>query len=57
VQKKAVALLPVVTLGSEILLGWFFGPIGIIVSVPLAAAAIVLVKRLYIEDILEARAA
>jgi predicted PurR-regulated permease PerM len=57
VQKKAVALLPVVTLGSEVLLGWFFGPIGIIVSVPLAAATIVLVKRLYVEDILEARAA
>jgi predicted PurR-regulated permease PerM len=50
--KEIVAIPPALTFGSQILLGVLVGPIGLAVATPLTAAAVVLVKRLYVEDVL-----
>lgn len=57
VQRKVVHLPPVVTLASEVLMGMVFGAVGVIISVPLAAALLVLVRMLWIEGMLERSAA
>jgi predicted PurR-regulated permease PerM len=53
VQKKAVALPPVLTLLAELLMGVLFGPLGVVVSVPFAAALVAVVRAVYVEDHLE----
>jgi predicted PurR-regulated permease PerM len=53
VQKRAVKLFPALTITAEVLFGWLFGPIGVVVSVPLAAALLVLVEKGYVEAVLE----
>ena len=53
VQERAVALPPLVTLLAEVVLGLLFGPIGVIVSVPLAALVLFGVRTLYVERLLE----
>lgn len=53
VQKRAVHLPPVVTLAAEIVMGMVFGAVGVIISVPLAAAVLVVVRMLWVEDVLE----
>jgi predicted PurR-regulated permease PerM len=52
VQMRAARLPPALTISSQILLGTLVGPIGIAVAAPLVAVAIVLVERLYVEDVL-----
>jgi predicted PurR-regulated permease PerM len=52
-QERVIKLLPVVTLAAEALMGWLYGPLGILVSVPLAAAVMVLVREVYVEGVLE----
>jgi predicted PurR-regulated permease PerM len=52
VQKKAIEMPPVVILLSQIVLSLLFGFLGLLVATPLAAAVIVVVKRLYVEDVL-----
>lgn len=49
IQKKAVSLPPVLTLAAQILLGIFFGLLGLVVATPLTAAGLVLVRKLYVE--------
>lgn len=53
VQQRMVHMPPALTIGAEVLAGTLFGPIGVIVSVPLAVAAMVLVERLYVQGLLE----
>jgi predicted PurR-regulated permease PerM len=53
VQQRAVALPPVLTLIAEVLMGLLFGVVGIILAVPAAAAARVIVLRVYVEGLLE----
>lgn len=53
VEKRAVALPPVITIGSQFLLGLLFGPVGVVLSAPLAAALRVMVLRIYVERFLE----
>ncbi len=55
VGEWTIKMPPVLTIAAEVLLGSMFGPIGVIVSVPLAAAAMVLVRRIYVERILEGK--
>lgn len=52
VQEQTVALPPVVTLVSQVVMGLLVGFIGIIFATPLAAIILVLVKMLYVEDVL-----
>ncbi len=52
VQKKAVDLPPVLSLTAVFVLGALFGFVGVLVATPLAAVAMVLVKMLYVEDVL-----
>lgn len=52
IQRKAVSLPPVLTIFFQILLGVLVGGLGLILATPLLAVIIVLVKMLYIEDVL-----
>jgi predicted PurR-regulated permease PerM len=52
VQKKTISLPPALTLISQVLMGTIAGGLGVVVATPLTAAALVLVKRLYVEDVL-----
>lgn len=52
IQKRTVDLPPVVTLLSQTVLGTLFGPFGLILATPITAAAMVLVRMVYIETIL-----
>ena len=52
VEKRAVALPPALTITSQVLMAVLAGGLGLALATPLAAAALVLIQRLYIEDIL-----
>ncbi len=52
VQQRTVDLPPVITITSVVLLGTIFGFLGLLLATPLAAAALVLVRMLYVEDVL-----
>ncbi len=52
IQRRTVELPPVLTIFSQTVLGTLFGPLGLILATPLTAAAMVLVRMVYVEDIL-----
>jgi len=52
VDRRSVELPPVLTITAQVLLGLVFGFIGILLASPLTAAAMILVKMLYVEDVL-----
>ncbi len=52
IQRKAVSLPPALIMASLVIMGLLFGFVGIILATPFAAVMMVLVKRLYIEDVL-----
>lgn len=52
VNKRAVALLPAVTISAQILMGVLVGGLGVLFATPLVLSATVLVKMLYLEDAL-----
>lgn len=52
VQQRTVDLPPAMALMFQLLLGIFTGPIGVAVAFPLAVAGLVLLKMLYVEDVL-----
>lgn len=52
VDRRSVELPPVLTITAQVLLGVMFGFVGLLVASPLTAAAMILVKMLYIEDVL-----
>jgi predicted PurR-regulated permease PerM len=54
IQERAVDLPPAVVIAAQVLMGLLFGILGVILATPLAALAQVLIKRLYVEDRLEA---
>lgn len=53
VDRKSVELPPVVTITAQVLLGVAFGFIGILLASPLTATLMILVKMLYVEDVLD----
>lgn len=55
VQKKTVSLPPALILIAQIALGLVWGVIGVLLAVPVAAIVLVLIKMLYIEDVLGER--
>ena len=52
IQKRMVALPPALTLVTQVLAGVLAGGIGLLLAAPLTAAVMVLIRRLYIEDVL-----
>lgn len=52
-QRWAVALPPAVTLISVVACGLLFGIFGVIFATPVAVVAVALVKKLYVENVLE----
>ena len=52
IQRRAVSLPPALIMASLVIMGLLFGFVGIILATPFAAVMMVLVKRLYIEDVL-----
>ena len=52
VQRRAVHLPPALTLSAQVVLGFLAGFIGLIFATPLVAAGLVLVRMIYVEDIL-----
>ncbi|HEY7193286.1 MAG TPA: AI-2E family transporter [Gemmatimonadales bacterium] len=52
VQRRLVHLPPALTLAAQIILGVLAGIIGLLVATPLVAAGIVLVRMIYVEDVL-----
>lgn len=53
IQQRTLSIPPAVTLALVALLGTFFGFGGLLLSGPLAVVIVVLVKKLYVEDVLE----
>jgi predicted PurR-regulated permease PerM len=52
IERKTVALPPALTLIIQVALGVLVGSLGLILAAPLVAAGLVLVRMLYIEDVL-----
>jgi len=52
VQQREVSVPPVLILTSQIVMGLLFGIMGLVLATPLAACAVVLVRMLYVEDVL-----
>jgi predicted PurR-regulated permease PerM len=52
VDRRSVELPPVLTITAQVILGLAFGFIGILLASPLTAVAMILIKMLYIEDLL-----
>jgi predicted PurR-regulated permease PerM len=52
VQERAVSLPPALTLLSQVIMAVLVGVLGLLLATPLAAAGMVLVKTLYVEDTL-----
>lgn len=53
VQRRAVRLLPVLTLAAQFLMWLYAGFLGVALATPLAAAALTLVKELYLHEDVE----
>jgi predicted PurR-regulated permease PerM len=52
VDQQSVALPPALTITAQVLLGVLLGWLGLVLATPLTAAALVLVRMLYVEDLL-----
>jgi predicted PurR-regulated permease PerM len=52
VQRRIVHLPPALTLSAQLLLGLLAGLLGLLLATPLVAAALVLVRMVYVEDVL-----
>jgi predicted PurR-regulated permease PerM len=53
IQRRTIAMPPALTIASQIVLGSVLGVIGIAVATPLTAAAMTIIRMLYVEDLLE----
>lgn len=52
VQRSTIDLPPAVTILSMTILGALFGPLGVVLGTPVAAAALVAVREVYVADVL-----
>jgi predicted PurR-regulated permease PerM len=53
IQRRTVSMPPALTITAQIVLGVLVGVIGVAVATPLTAAAMTIVRMLYVEDLLE----
>ena len=52
IQQRAISLPPVLVVSAQLLMGVLFGFLGLLLAVPIVAVVFVLVKMLYVEDVL-----
>lgn len=52
IQKRAISIPPVLVISAQLFLGILFGFLGVLLAVPLLAVFSVLVRMIYIEDVL-----
>jgi predicted PurR-regulated permease PerM len=52
VYQRSVHIPPMLTIGAQVVLATLLGVVGVIFATPLTACAMVLVQRLYVEDVL-----
>jgi predicted PurR-regulated permease PerM len=52
VQRRSVSLPPALTIAAQVLLGVLVGALGVILATPLAATGLVVVKELYVREVL-----
>lgn len=52
VQRKTVSIPPALTLFAVIAMALIFGPLGVIFATPLTVVAFVMIRRLYVKDVL-----
>jgi predicted PurR-regulated permease PerM len=52
IEGRAVELPPVITIATQVFMGVTAGPLGLALATPLAAAAMVVIERAYVEDVL-----
>jgi predicted PurR-regulated permease PerM len=54
IQERAVDLPPAAVIAAQVLMGLLFGLLGVVLATPIAAVASVMIRRLYVESLLEA---
>lgn len=54
VQRWAVSMPPVLTMFSALIFGILFGPLGVIFATPMMVIAMITIRKLYVQDVLEA---
>lgn len=52
ILQRAVSLPPAMAIGAQVLMGMLSGALGFVVATPLSAALLVLIKEIYVRDIL-----
>ena len=52
IQQRTVALAPALTITAQLLFGALAGTMGLLLATPLTAATLVLIRKLYLEDVL-----
>jgi len=57
VDRRTVSLPPALTITTQVIMGIFFGVLGVMLATPLAAVAYVIINMLYVEDVLGDRPA
>lgn len=55
IQSEAVEMPPALLIMSQVVLGALLGALGVVLAAPLTVAALVLVRELYVKDVLEQR--
>jgi len=53
IQKRTVSLPPAVTIMSQVVMGTLIGGLGIVLATPFAAVLLVVVKRVYVQGVLD----
>ena len=52
IQQRTVSLAPALTIAAQVLFGVLAGTMGLLLATPITAATLVLVRKLYLEDVL-----
>lgn len=52
IAKRMMVLPPAYIVGAQLILGALMGPLGLVLAAPIAAALVVIVRMLYVEDVL-----
>jgi len=53
IQQRTVALAPALTITAQLLFGALAGTMGLLLATPLTAGTLVLIRKLYLEDVLD----
>lgn len=53
IEQRSVELPPALTIAAQLLFGVLIGPVGVVFATPLAAVVVVLIKHLYVDEVVE----